>query len=198
MSKTKEKKEEVKLVVFGSGGVGKSCLIVQLIQNMFVESYDPTLEDSYRKDVKILDKPFVLDILDTAGQEEFHSLRDQYIRNGEGFLIIYSVTSRSSFEEVNTLVNQILSAKEVTDYENNPSLANELPIIIVGNKCDLVKDRKVTTEEGSQLCQKYGGLKFFDTSAKTRQNVDESFLECGKQVIEKVKMKKKKDGCLMM
>lgn len=157
---TKQKKEEVNLVVFGSGGVGKSCLIVQLIQNLFVESYDPTLEDSYRKEVKIQDKGVVLDILDTAGQEEFHSLRDQYIRRGEGFIIVYSVTSKSSFEEVTTLINQILSAKEVENYDKEPTLANYLPIVVVGNKCDLVKDRKVSTEEGQQLCNKFGGLKF--------------------------------------
>ena len=68
---------EYKLVVVGGGGVGKSALTIQLIQNHFVDEYDPTIEDSYRKQVTIDEEVCLLDILDTAGQEEYSAMRDQ-------------------------------------------------------------------------------------------------------------------------
>uniref|UniRef100_A0A673JJ57 HRas proto-oncogene, GTPase n=1 Tax=Sinocyclocheilus rhinocerous TaxID=307959 RepID=A0A673JJ57_9TELE len=73
---------EYKLVVVGAGGVGKSALTIQLIQNHFVDEYDPTIEDSYRKQVVIDGETCLLDILDTAGQEEYSAMRDQYMRTG--------------------------------------------------------------------------------------------------------------------
>ncbi|KAI7105883.1 Ras-like [Hortaea werneckii] len=78
---------EYKLVVVGGGGVGKSCLTIQLIQSHFVDEYDPTIEDSYRKQCVIDDEVALLDVLDTAGQEEYSAMREQYMRTGEGFLL---------------------------------------------------------------------------------------------------------------
>ena len=91
---------EYKLVVVGAGGVGKSALTIQLIQNHFVDEYDPTIEDSYRKQVVIDGETCLLDILDTAGQEEYSAMRDQYMRTGEGFLIVFAVNNAKSFEDI--------------------------------------------------------------------------------------------------
>jgi len=74
--------------------------------------YDPTIEDSYRKQVEIDQETCLLDILDTAGQEEFSAMRDQYMRTGQGFLCVYAITSRSSFEEISAFREQILRVKE--------------------------------------------------------------------------------------
>lgn len=74
---------EYKIVVVGGGGVGKSALTIQFIQSYFVDEYDPTIEDSYRKQVVIDDKVSILDILDTAGQEEYSAMREQYMRTGK-------------------------------------------------------------------------------------------------------------------
>merc|ERR1711911_343898 len=87
-----------KLVVVGAGGVGKSALTIQLIQNHFVDEYDPTIEDSYRKQVVIDGETCLLDILDTAGQEEYSAMRDQYMRTGEGFLLVFAVNNAKSFD----------------------------------------------------------------------------------------------------
>ena len=76
----------------------------------------------------------MLDVLDTAGQEEYSAMREQYMRTGEGFLLVYSITSRQSFEEILTFQQQILRVKD-RDY---------FPIIIVGNKCDLDMEREVS------------------------------------------------------
>ena len=92
---------EYKLVIVGGGGVGKSALTIQLIQNHFIDEYDPTIEDSYRKQVTIDNETCLLDILDTAGQEEYSAMRDQYMRTGQGFILTYAITSRQSFDEIN-------------------------------------------------------------------------------------------------
>ena len=94
---------EYKVVVLGSGGVGKSALTVQFVTGKFAEKYDPTIEDFYRKEITIDDRPAVLEILDTAGTEQFASMRDLYIRNGHGFILVYSVTNEQSFQEVQVL-----------------------------------------------------------------------------------------------
>ncbi|KAI4273654.1 MAG: hypothetical protein L6R38_006283 [Xanthoria sp. 2 TBL-2021] len=133
---------EYKLVVVGGGGVGKSCLTIQLIQSHFVDEYDPTIEDSYRKQCVIDEEVALLDVLDTAGQEEYSAMREQYMRTGEGFLLVYSITSRQSFEEIMTFQQQILRVKD-RDY---------FPIIIVGNKCDLDAERQVSRKGQPSRC----------------------------------------------
>lgn len=97
-------------------------------------------KDSYRKQCVIDEEVALLDVLDTAGQEEYSAMREQYMRTGEGFLLVYSITSRQSFEEILTFQQQILRVKD-RDY---------FPIIIVGNKCDLDAERQVS-RKGKQL-----------------------------------------------
>jgi GTPase KRas protein len=178
-------------VVVGGGGVGKSCLTIQLIQSHFVDEYDPTIEgikwstaspnakiadlflpaDSYRKQCVIDDEVALLDVLDTAGQEEYSAMREQYMRTGEGFLLVYSITSRQSFEEIMTFQQQILRVKD-KDY---------FPIIVVGNKCDLDGERQVSRQEGESLARSFG-CRFIETSAKSRINVDNAFYDLVREI----------------
>jgi GTPase KRas protein len=162
---------EYKLVVVGGGGVGKSALTIQLINHHFMDEYDPTIEDSYRKQVEIDQETCLLDILDTAGQEEFSAMRDQYMRTGQGFLCVYSITSRSSFEEISSFREQILRVKE----------EEHVPMVLVGNKCDLEDSRVVATSEGADLAKSFG-CKFLESSAKSRINVEESFFELVREI----------------
>ncbi|CAP67384.1 uncharacterized protein PODANS_1_23850 [Podospora anserina S mat+] len=157
---------EYKLVVVGGGGVGKSCLTIQLIQSHFVDEYDPTIEDSYRKQCIVDDEVALLDVLDTAGQEEYSAMREQYMRTGEGFLLVYSITSRESFEEIRTFQQQILRVKDKDIF----------PMVVVGNKVDLASERKVPQEEGEALAREFR-CKFLETSAKTNTNVEQAFYE---------------------
>eukprot|EP01121_Diplochlamys_sp_Union-15-3_P011870 TRINITY_DN3480_c0_g1_i2.p1 TRINITY_DN3480_c0_g1~~TRINITY_DN3480_c0_g1_i2.p1 ORF type:complete len:207 (-),score=41.17 TRINITY_DN3480_c0_g1_i2:47-628(-) len=159
-----------KLVIVGDGGVGKSALTIQLTQNHFVHEYDPTIENSYRKQVEIDNESCMLDILDTAGQEEYSAMRDQYIRTGQGFLIVYSVAAKSSFEAVTNFREQILRVKDEDDY----------PMIILGNKCDL-ESREVTVQEGQDLAKSVH-CPFLETSAKARINVEEAFYEVVREI----------------
>ncbi|XP_062240970.1 ras-related protein R-Ras2 [Platichthys flesus] len=158
--------EKYRLVVVGGGGVGKSALTIQFIQSYFVTDYDPTIEDSYTKQCVIDDKAARLDILDTAGQEEFGAMREQYMRTGEGFLLVFSVTDRGSFEEIYKFQRQILRVKD----------RDEFPMILVGNKADLEPQRQVTQEEGQQLARQLK-VTYMEASAKIRLNVDQAFHE---------------------
>jgi len=166
---------EYKLVIVGGGGVGKSALTIQLIQNHFIDEYDPTIEDSYRKQVTIDNETCLLDILDTAGQEEYSAMRDQYMRTGQGFLMVYAITSRSSFEELVGFKDQILRVKE----------ADHVPMVVVGNKSDLESERQVSSQEGQDLARNFGAP-FFETSAKTRVNVEESFYHLVREIRKSV------------
>lgn len=156
--------KEYRLVVVGGGGVGKSALTIQLIQSHFVDEYDPTIEDSYRKQCTIDGEQVLLDVLDTAGQEEFSAMREQYMRTGEGFLLVYSINSRTSLEELQPFYEQILRVKDTDD----------VPVLVVGNKCDLESERQVSYEEGLSLAQSFN-CPFLETSAKQRINVEEAF-----------------------
>ncbi|KAG7332546.1 hypothetical protein KOW79_004380 [Hemibagrus wyckioides] len=115
---------EYKLVVLGSGGVGKSALTVQFVQGIFVEKYDPTIEDSYRKQVEVDGQQCMLEILDTAGTEQFTAMRDLYMKNGQGFALVYSITAQSTFNDLQDLREQILRVK---DTEDVPMILNPLP-----------------------------------------------------------------------
>ncbi|GAA6037908.1 hypothetical protein JCM8097_009485 [Rhodosporidiobolus ruineniae] len=156
---------EYKLVVVGGGGVGKSALTIQFIQSHFVD------EDSYRKQCMIDEEVALLDVLDTAGQEEYSAMREQYMRTGEGFLLVYSITSRNSFDEIGTFHQQILRVKD-KDY---------FPVIVVANKCDLEYERQVGSHEGRDLAQHFG-CRFIETSAKQRLNVDEAFFNLVREI----------------
>ena len=187
---------EVKIVVLGSGGVGKSALSMQYVQSVFVEKYDPTIEDSYRK---IIDVPLswlssttnnnhssfqsprrlgegvpstsiILEILDTAGTDQFAAMRDLYMKNGDAFILVYSIDSLASFESLTPIVEQLLRARGCTNAQN-------IPILLVGNKCDLEGQRQVSKQMAQSAAQRW---KFpcppIETSARKNQNVSEAFL----------------------
>ncbi|KAF9928221.1 Ras- protein Rap-1b, partial [Modicella reniformis] len=103
---------EYKLVVLGSGGVGKSALTVQFVQSVFVDRYDPTIEDSYRKQVEVDGHQCMLEILDTAGTEQFTAMRDLYMKNGQGFILVFSIIVSQTFDELAELHKQILRVKD--------------------------------------------------------------------------------------
>ncbi|KAM7537961.1 hypothetical protein Aperf_G00000077769 [Anoplocephala perfoliata] len=161
---------EYKLVVVGAGGVGKSALTIQLTQNLFVHEYDPTIEDSYRKQVNIDGETCMLDILDTAGQEEYSAMRDQYMRTGEGFLCVFAVNNAKSFEDINLYREQVKRVKD----------ADEVPMVLIGNKVDL-SVRSVDTAKAEAVAKEYN-IPYIETSAKTRQGVEDAFFTLVREI----------------
>lgn len=173
---------EYKIVVLGSGGVGKSALTVQFVQGIFVEKYDPTIEDSYRKQVEVDEQQCMLEILDTAGTEQFTAMRDLYMKNGQGFVLVYSITAQSTFNDLRDLRDQILRVKDTDD----------VPMILVGNKCDLETERVVGKDQGANLARGFNNCAFLETSAKAKTHVNDIFYDLVRQINRKNPDKKPK------
>jgi len=141
------------------------------MQGKFVDHYDPTIEDSYRKQVVVDEVPYLLSILDTAGQEEYSLMRDQYIKVGEGFILTYSIVNRQSFDEVHVYHKEIMDIKET----------EHVPMVLAANKCDLESEREIPKQEGTDLAKEWG-CPFFETSAKESLNTQDIFFEIIREV----------------
>lgn len=169
-TRSKSEASRIQLVMMGPGGVGKSCLVLRMIMDDFVEDYDPTIEDNYRKQCTVDHKPLILDIMDTAGQEEFDMLEDQWIRLGEGFLLVFDCTDASSVDEVEKKYKKIIRQKEM----------DHVPLVLIGNKMDVLIEKGVrsspATEKAKAFAQEWG-CKYMEASAKGNTNVWESFEE---------------------
>ncbi|KAI6217500.1 Ras-like protein 2 isoform X2 [Aphelenchoides fujianensis] len=172
--------QPLRLVVLGSGGVGKSALTIQFVQQYFISEYDPTISDSYSKTCFIEENMWKLDVIDTAGQDEFAAMREQYLRNGDGFLLVFSLTNRESLEYIKRLYRHIERVKD-RDY---------FPMILVGNKSDLEAQRQASSSFGAppvhlplvQISREEAEgwacslqIPYVECSAKYRQNVDQIF-----------------------
>jgi len=187
-----------KIVMLGGGGVGKSCLTIQLCHHYFTVEYDPTIENSYRTQMLIDDEVCMLDILDTAGQEEYIAMRDQYIQRGEGFALVFSILSKESLYDLEALYENILRVKDEDSF----------PVVLIGNKCDLSKDRRVLESEVKAFAAKLR-CPYVETSAKTRYNVEDAFAQLVREIRKYVvskgtttsedgKKKKKHSTCLII
>lgn len=155
--------------------MGKSSVTVQFVQGVYVESYDPTIEDSYRKQIEVDGRACDLEILDTAGVAQFTAMRELYIKSGKGFLLVYSVTDENSLKELLALREQVLRIK---DSEN-------VPMVLIGNKCDLDDDRVLSIDDGIKVSQQWGLVPFYETSAMYKTNVDEAFVDVVRQIMRK-------------
>lgn len=172
-----------KVIMVGSGGVGKSALTLQFMYDEFVEDYEPTKADSYRKNIVLGGKECQIDILDTAGQEDYAAIRDNYFRSGEGFLCVFSITERESFEATQEFRDQILRVKNADSHTDN------IPFILVGNKSDLDSRRQVPYAEANDMATKWR-VPYIETSAKTRDRVDSVFY----QLMEHIQKKKDEES----
>ena len=161
-----------KMIMLGNRGVGKSALTLQFMYHETVVDYEPTRADAYRKNMKLDGQEVQIDILDTAGEEDYPSIRDNYIRSGEGFLCVFSVTDKKSFEAAEEFRDQILKVKEGD---------KNIPLILVGNKMDLVADcsancalREVSHDVANDKAAEWK-VAYVETSARTGENVDNGF-----------------------
>lgn len=153
-----------KIAVMGYRSVGKSSLTIQFVQNQFVDSYDPTIENTFQKSVKIRGQEYKLELIDTAGQDEYSLVSQSYAMNIDGYVLVYSVTSKRSFEIVQTIYQKLL---DMTGKES-------VPLTLVGNKTDLHMEREVQFEDGKRAADAWKAA-FLETSAKENQKVQEIF-----------------------
>ena len=170
------KKEEAspllhKVIIVGSGSTGKSALTLQFMYDEFVEDYEPTKADSYQKKVVLDGEEVQIDILDTAGEEDYAAIRDNYFRSGEGFLCVFSITQDESFQVAKEFREQIVRVKG----------KETIPFILVGNKSDLTDQRAVTLANAQAQANEWK-VPYVETSAKTRENVDKVFFDLMREI----------------
>ncbi|EFI27889.1 rap 1A [Coprinopsis cinerea okayama7 len=181
------------VVVLGAGGVGKSALTVRFIRDVFVENYDPTIEEEYRRTVTVDGQLSALEVLDTAGAEQFTSLNEVYIKSGQGFVLVFSLTQEATLKEVDNLRKQIYRIKGGD---------TTIPIVVVGTKLDLVNEREVPRATIQSLSNRWD-LPFFETSSKKNWHVNEVFEDLLRQMrtrypVETHHVKKKSKTCTIM
>ncbi|KAG8347201.1 ADP ribosylation factor family Ras of Complex Roc domain [Trypanosoma vivax] len=155
---------DIHIAVLGSDGVGKSCLVLQYLQGHFVEKYDATIEDIYRKQMRVNDRTVMMTIVDTSGQEAFAPMRYHYVKKCRGIVLVYSITDAESFTDVKKSLQWIP--------RSNGSLL--VPCVLVGNKVDESRHRMVSTVEGSNFAKQVK-CPFFEVTARDRGSVEQMF-----------------------
>jgi GTPase KRas len=155
---------DIPVVVLGGGGVGKSCLTIQYVQGHFVDQYDPTIEDVYRKTIHLDNAPAVLTVVDTAGQDAFAAMRDQYLEKGQGFVLVYSITDTESFQHIRRIYSNLQRVR----------MGRPTPCVLVGNKIDQDAYRAVSRDKGAHLATEIGAH-FLEITAKEHRMCEQVF-----------------------
>jgi len=166
---------QIKLLMIGDSGVGKTCLLLRYANDSFSPTFITTIGIDFKiKNIEIDDKRVKLQIWDTAGQERFRTITTSYFRGAQGIVLVYDVTDRRSFESIRNWISQIQQHADV-----------HVNKILVGNKCDMLDEKVVSTEEGSKLAKEFG-MEFWETSAKNDVNVEQSFHSIARNVKERL------------
>ncbi|KAH9492413.1 hypothetical protein Btru_051049 [Bulinus truncatus] len=156
--------KERKIAFMGFRSVGKSSLIIQYVENQFVDSYDPTIENTFSKMTRVGGQEYELHVIDTAGQDEYSVIPQSYFININGYVLVYSVNSQKSFEVVKHVYNKIIDMKgKIT-----------VPIVLVGNKKDLRLERVISEDDGKRLAESWK-VPFLEASAKENSSVKDIF-----------------------
>lgn len=166
----------IKYIIIGDTGVGKSCLLLQFTDRRFQPAHDLTIGVEFgARFVDVEGKKIKLQIWDTAGQESFRSITRSYYRGAAGALLVYDITRRETFDHL------LIWLEDARQHSNSNTT-----IMLIGNKSDLESKRAVSYAEGEAFANQHG-LFFMETSAKTADNVEESFVDTAKDIYEKIK-----------
>ena len=161
-------------LIIGNSGCGKSSLLLRFVDNTFSDNYVSTIGVDFKlKTIELEGKTCKLQIWDTAGQERFKNIISTYYRGAQGIVMVYDITDLESCQALDTWLIEI--------EKNSPK---DVYKILVGNKCDMENDRRVTVNQGKEYADQ-NGMKFFETSAKDSKNVAEIFLDLTKENLKR-------------
>ena len=164
----------IKIAVLGKGVVGKSSLTYRFINYDVSKEHDPTIEDRYKSNLNIEGTNYEVEILDTAGEEDYQNMMDMWISFGEGFLLVFAINDKESFNLIKSKHDRILKGKHGV----------KCPILLVGNKQDLENERQVNYSEAKEMADKWG-IEYIETSAKTNFNCKEAFEMLAQEIVQK-------------
>ena len=162
-----------KVLLVGNSDVGKSSLILRYVDQIWNDVFVPTIGVDFKvKSLEIENKSIKLQIWDTAGQERFRNVISSYFKGAHGILLIFDITSRDSFKELENWLAEV---------EKNAS--TQILKILIGNKCDLEEEREISKDEGEAFAMR-NGMQYIETSAKINTNVNEAFEALSKIMVE--------------
>ena len=160
----KQDPNSLKIAVIGKGVVGKSSLTFRYLKKEMSGKHNPTIEDRYRTEFAANGQTYKIEILDTAGEEDYQNLLDMWISFGQGFLLVFAINDKESFEWAKEKRQRIIKGK----------LGQPCPLILVGNKKDLKDERVVSEEEAKNLANSWQ-VEYMETSALENDNCKEAF-----------------------
>jgi small GTP-binding protein len=164
-----------KVVVVGSSGVGKTCILLRLVNNVFDGATQPTIGIEYGTYTLTIDKEVIkMNIWDTAGQERFRSISRSYFRESIGAILVFAVNNADSFEDLNHWIHDL----------HQFAVPNAV-FLVVGNKADL-SDRQVTPAEAESFASRHG-MSYLEVSALDGTNITESFVRLARSIRERIK-----------
>ena len=164
----------IKIAVLGKGVVGKSSLTYRFLNYDVSTEHDATIEDRYKSNLNIEGTNYEVEILDTAGEEDYQNMMDMWISFGEGFLLVFAINDKESFNLIKSKHDRILKGKHGV----------KCPILLVGNKQDLENERQVNYSEAKEMADKWG-IEYIETSAKTNFNCKEVFEMLAQEIVQK-------------
>jgi len=162
-----------KIIIIGNSGVGKSSLLLRFTDRIFEYSHVSTIGVDFKIQTIQLDNKIIkMQIWDTAGNERFRTITTSYYRGSHGVCIVFDLTDKQSFENINSWFTEI-----------EKYASNNIKKILVGNKCDISKDREISYKEANEFANKLN-IPYIETSAKDSINVQELFINLAKTLKE--------------
>ena len=184
-----------KILLLGDSTVGKTCFLLRYTDDTFIELHMATIGLDYRLKTIVLDNQKIVKVQlwDTAGQDKFRAITRNYYKGARGIILMYDITNIKSYDNIKKWINEI-----------KDEISNEVTIILIGNKIDNEKERKIRKEQCEKLANDYN-VPFFETSAKTGQGINESVFYLVQKIVEadpetkkrgkNLKIKTKKKNC---
>ena len=163
-----------KILLLGDSTVGKTCFLLRYVDDSFLDLHMATIGLDYRLKTLILEEQKIVKVQlwDTAGQDKFRAITRNYYKGASGIILIFDVTNVKSYENIKKWINEI---KE--------EISEKVAIVLIGNKIDNLQERKISKEQGDKLASEIG-VKFFETSAKTGEGINESVFFLVKKIFE--------------